>query len=298
MKLLQKLLLSAVITLSLTGQGYSMDAGPAAAAAGPDFFETVPDKVLEQVIQTTLTQAANGDPTLRQFGSTFYHLRVKCHRFRVMFSNSAKGDDLLVRALRNASINPNEALFEIATHGHHPWLIPMLVKIGANVNTQSKNGWTPLHYTALNGHLLVALELIRARANVNAQNNDGNTPLNLAALNGHLSIVKALLHTSANVNTQDHNGWTPLHSATIFGHLPVIQELIRLDANVNTQNNDGETPLHIAARHGHISVAQELIRLGANVNTQDNDQHAPLYYAAKYRNLKVAKALSDAGAHE
>jgi len=221
MKLLQKLLLSAVVTLSLTGPCNSMGVGPAdAVAAGPDFFAILPDKFLVQIIEIILTQAAKDDPTLCQFGNTFNHLRNTCRRFRAMLNNSARSDDLLVRALRNASINPNEALLKIAIHGKHAWLIPLLVKAGANVNATEY------------------------------------TPLNSAVLSDHLPVVQELIRAGANVNIQDADGDTPLHCAASKCLLPIAQELIRAGANVNAQNNDGETPLCITYIHAHKAAQQ------------------------------------------
>jgi len=176
MKLMKKILLSTVITLSLTGPCNSMGVGPAAAAAAvprPDFFATVPDELFEQIIQNTLTQAANDDPTLHQFGDTFIHLKATCHRFRM----PGIGEDFLVRTLGNSTIHPNEALFEISKHGQHEWLIPLLIRAGANVNTQDREIKTPLHIAAFNNKLLVVQELIRLGANVNAKDKYGWAPL-------------------------------------------------------------------------------------------------------------------------
>jgi len=157
-----------------------MGVGPADAAAavpGPDFFETVPDDLLVQIIQTTLTQAVvKYNPTLCQFGNTFNHLRATCSRFRAMLNNPEIGEYFLIEALKAATIGPNLALQEIAQLGQPAWLIPLLVRAGANVNAQAIIG-TVLHVAVSNGHLPVVQELISAGADVNARDDRGWTPL-------------------------------------------------------------------------------------------------------------------------
>jgi len=299
MKLLQKLLLSAVATLSLTGQCYSMDAGTADVAEA-DFFATIPDKFLTQIIQTTLTQAANDDPTLCKLGDTCKHLKATSHRFRAIFKTPGIGQNILAKALGNSTIDPNKALLEISKHGKHKWLIPRLVKTGADVNIQDyslKN--TPLHYAAGRGHLLVVQALLHARADVNAQDYSGSTPLHCAALNGHITVVQELLQARANVNAQDHCGSTPLHCAALNGHITVSQELIHAGANVNAQDClFGKTPLHLAVTNKYLWVSIRLIRAGANVNTQDRDEKTPLHYAIYNCDKKLTPVLIKAGAHQ
>lgn len=268
MKLLQKLLLSAIITCSFTGQGFSMGAGPAAAAAGgPDFFATMPDEVLTQTLQTTLTRAANGNPNLHQFVDTFNRLRATCRRFRAILSNPARGEDILVRALGNSTINPNEALLEIAGHGQHAWLIPLLVRAGGNVNTQDKYGNTLLHLAAADdlrlaaaeaGHLRVVNELIKAGAIVRARSPyNGGTPLHYAAARDDLSVVQTLIRAGAIVNAEDNDGATPLHLATQNGTLTIVKALITAGSDINKESHYGKTPLDIAIEKNY----KDIIRL-------------------------------------
>ena len=51
---------------------------------------------------------------------------------------------------------------------------------GADVNAKDENGWTALHYAAVNGHKEIAELLIDNGAEVNAKDNSGYTPLYFA----------------------------------------------------------------------------------------------------------------------
>jgi len=176
--------------------------------------------VLAQIIQNTLKQAANDASNIHQFVSAFNQLRSTCRQFRAMLRIPGMGKDFLIRALGDSSTKKNDvlfkdALFEISKHGKHKWLIPRLVKTGADVNIQDyslKN--TPLHYAAGRGHLLVVQALLHARADVNAQDClFGKTPLHLAVTNKYLWVSIRLIRAGANVNTQDRDEKTPLHYA-------------------------------------------------------------------------------------
>jgi len=211
MKLMKKLLLSAIVTCSFTGQGYSMDARPAAAAVGPDFFAILQeDQNVKQIIQIILTRAANGDPTLNQFVNTFNNLRATCRRFRAILRMPGIGENILVRALGNSTILPNEALFEIAACDQFTWLIPLLVRAGGDINARLF-----LHNASRYGNLLAVKALIAAGANVNAQESGylEHTPLYYAVLKNELPVVKELIKAGAIVN---NTIWRPFKETYIL----------------------------------------------------------------------------------
>ena len=72
---------------------------------------------------------------------------------------------------------------------------------------------TPLAFAALEGQTGMAEELLRRGAKIEAQNRDGSTALHSAAFMGRSEAVRLLLDRGADANALSHNGETPLDSA-------------------------------------------------------------------------------------
>ena len=90
----------------------------------------------------------------------------------------------------------------------------MLIEKGANLNAQTKEGYTPLHIIAFdfNRQDFVKL-LVHAGAQVNAVSCEARTPMFYAAHWGHASTVLEFVEAGAKVDWQDAFGETPLHAA-------------------------------------------------------------------------------------
>jgi len=92
-----------------------------------------------------------------------------------------------------------------------------LIKYGANVNTCTTEGFTPLMYALVNSKASpnLVMALIAAGANVNASSTNGLTPLLSAVRNPKASpdLVKALITAGADVNAVDRNSMTILDHA-------------------------------------------------------------------------------------
>ena len=82
-----------------------------------------------------------------------------------------------------------------------------MVKNGADVNANGKNGYTALMLASFKGCLEIIEYLVGKGADVNAKNgNNGNTALIMASKQGHHEILKYLLENGAEVIDKDKNG--------------------------------------------------------------------------------------------
>lgn len=124
-------------------------------------------------------------------------------------------------------------------------------------NVQDSNGYSALHYAALNGHTEVVQLLLIGDANPNIQDTRGSGPLHLAAWAGHHDIVKLLLahnHRPADANLLTADADTPLHCAAQHGHTGALTTLLAYGADPTLTNIRGETPFDLAAQYGRFQV--------------------------------------------
>ena len=103
---------------------------------------------------------------------------------------------------------------------------------GADPATRDEDGWTPLHWAALNENPAVAAALLDAGADPNARDEDGSTPLHYAAERGRSAIVAALLGAGTDLNARNNLGLTPLHWAA-RNENPTAADVFLVRANLS-----------------------------------------------------------------
>ncbi len=118
------------------------------------------------------------------------------------------------------------------------------------LNNPNKEGFTPLHFAAMQPYLPVVQELLNHGATVH-KNDSGCTPFMLACQKGYLEIAQDLLSNSSfQKDWTDHQGNSALHMA-VEGKNPNIVTYC-LDQNVSIgPNSQGDTFFH------HILQAED-----------------------------------------
>ena len=187
----------------------------------------------------------------------------------------------------------------------------LLLEHGADVNTQSKQGRTPLMLASLRqgGSSTVAL-MLKKGAGVNVKDRLGDTALGLAASIGEVETMRLLLAKGADPEAINGKGETPIVLATKSKQVEAVRLLIqkRVDVNVATTFYNVVrhgpialvklTPLHRAAAFGPLEMVRELLKAGADVNARDSRALTPLIFAVatEYPAPQILQTLLQAGA--
>ncbi|XP_052798445.1 ankyrin repeat and sterile alpha motif domain-containing protein 1B-like isoform X2 [Mya arenaria] len=171
-----------------------------------------------------------------------------------------------------------------------------------SVNCVDRNGYTPLHHAAVNGHRDVVEGLLRAGAEPGLQDNAGCTPVHLAAWRGNAEIVMQLLNAGTEgepsvepvqVNKQNNDGATALHSAAQYGHVAAIDVLLQKSANPTIRNLENASPLDLAAQYGRLEVVQRLLISNPELAHRPASVQSPLHLASRNGHYEVVLLLLD-----
>jgi len=122
-----------------------------------------------------------------------------------------------------------------------------LVNNGADINTQDKDGDTPLIIASTFGNLTIVKYLLLKGAKVDIKNKDGDTALSMSGFStnkkNNSEIIHLLVSNGADVNFKDSGGNTVLYTAVLFDKVDLIENFLKNGANLNIKNDDGTSAL-------------------------------------------------------
>ena len=172
-------------------------------------------------------------------------------------------------------------------------ILSCLIGVGADVNARTNNGVTPLMIAAEEGHINAVTSLVKCGANVDLQDKDGQTALHHAMQSPQASIcevLSCLIKNGADVNAHTFHNETPLMLASHDDHVNVVTFLIKHGADVDLQDKDGDTALHYAASSSLPEIVETLLNLGAS-HMCNHQGLTPLHQASITGNTAVVKCL-------
>ncbi|XP_056680871.1 ankyrin repeat domain-containing protein 55 isoform X1 [Monodelphis domestica] len=154
-------------------------------------------------------------------------------------------------------------------------------------------GCTPLIHAVSGRQVDTVKLLLKMGANINTQDSCGRTSLSLATYEGWLEGCVSLLRNGAKQNIPDKNGRLPLHAATAEPDVKLITVLLQQSnpSEINHQDNEGMTPLHWAAFHNRPQHAQILLEKGADPTMVDKDFRTALHWAAQSGNKTLCSII-------
>lgn len=124
-----------------------------------------------------------------------------------------------------------------------------------NVNKLNPKGESPLMMAAIKGYADLAQKLITRDADVNKT---GWTPLHYAASSGQVVIMTMLIESNAYIDAESPNGTTPLMMAAMYGTPAAVKLLLEEGADTQMKNQQGLTALQFAQRAKRQDVAEAI----------------------------------------
>jgi len=205
---------------------------------------------------------------------------------------------LMVSALASAATVAETSGSQLveAARTQNPQAIRALVGKKADVNARSGDGSTALLWLAHWNDADSADLLLRAGADANSQNDFKMTPLSQACLNASTEFVRLLLKSGANPNTAIATGETPLMTCAKTGNADAVKLLVEYGAAVNAREpSQNQTALMWAAAERHPNVVTALIGAHADLKAQTKAGFTPIHFAARIGDLESLKLLLGAG---
>lgn len=187
------------------------------------------------------------------------------------------------------------ALMAAAYHGKNS-LCSQLIKAGAGLYLQDKQGFNALDFAAARGLVQTVNLLLKESGSPDQSNHTEYAMLMQAAFSANKKFLPSGNGNLRSVNRISPEDKSPLHVAASAGDEIIVQELIRRGAKVDFYNSVRQTPLHWAAWSGKTHVVNLLIKKSAYVNAQDSAGMTPLMFAAQKNHREAVGELLKNGA--
>ncbi|CAH1281223.1 unnamed protein product [Diabrotica balteata] len=155
-------------------------------------------------------------------------------------------------------------------------MVRILVEAGADVNHQTAEGWTPLHFAVERSLVDVVDILLQNGASVVLTAQNLPECLLLPMPRKIRALYRVVFKVVNDSYIKLHSGTTVLHQAAELDIPNIARVIVDKGADINAQDSRGKTALHIAVDNFQYHIVEFLIFNGANINIKDNYGHVPL----------------------
>lgn len=164
---------------------------------------------------------------------------------------------------------------------------------GADVNSRTPRGLTPLMHAAHNENPKVIPVLLEAGADVEVRDDIfGWTALMRAAeKNVNPEMISVLLEAGADIEARDESGWTVLMYAAESNENPeVISVLLEAGASIEARANGWTALMHAAGFNENPKVIHVLLEAGADAKARSIEGKRAIDYAEENEDIKGTEA--------
>jgi len=167
-----------------------------------------------------------------------------------------------------------------ASPGEQTVFVRWLLEGGADINSLTDRGLTPLHVAAEVGHDAVVRILLEAGSNIEARTDTSTTPIYRCVRSDNTSVFHTLLQHGANVNTLTWDSWTPLHEAAHLADPAMVKCIIGAGGPLMARTLAGDTALDMAERFSRHESA-EIMREAIKSQSKAGSDTLPFRYPAQ-----------------
>jgi hypothetical protein len=199
------------------------------------------------------------------------HTQLIVSVVQLLVQNLAENNSKVVKALSTVQ-SYTDLLFVAAANGYND-LIPMLVKLGADLNAVDAD-WRSVIYAAVRADTIMLLLKLGCTKDIRGYYN-GNV-MHHAILRKHKDLVLAIHQFDPElINGVDRYGDTPMHDAARNKDPSMVKLLGRCSSQpLYSVNKEGMTPLHVAVIMRNVNTVAALIELGSDLDKQTSSMSA------------------------
>ncbi|KAI1389128.1 glycerophosphodiester phosphodiesterase GDE1 [Hypoxylon trugodes] len=127
-------------------------------------------------------------------------------------------------------VSKSGAALALATRSNFKDILRILINASIDINRQDETGESALHIAARFGRVECTKILLAGSGDQKAnleltEKSFAWTPLHVSAVDGHLAVAQLLVEAGAEVGKMDSFGWTPKEHAALRGHLKIAKLL-------------------------------------------------------------------------
>uniref|UniRef100_A0A8C2CCR5 CARD- and ANK-containing Inflammasome Adaptor Protein n=1 Tax=Cyprinus carpio TaxID=7962 RepID=A0A8C2CCR5_CYPCA len=194
-------------------------------------------KNLDEVVAALIDHGADVN-SCNQLGYTPMLLAAElgnAEAFKVLVSKKARLDERLPNQISGLHLAVQSGT-----------LMALLLRVGAQINSITQDGFTALHLASQSGHTEAVAQLLEGKADIHVKDKQGRTALHWAAAQGEVGVIQLLLNSGSSTNATEKEKKTPLHLAAMEGHTRAVSVLLAGKAKVGLFNINPLMPINVS----------------------------------------------------